>query len=74
MVSLDTTLLRDRDHAGVPAYVPVLRHELGHLLGLDHIDDRGQPMYPTTGAVVTYQDGDLAGLARLGKGACAPWL
>lgn len=73
-VSLDTTLLRHRDLAGVPAYLPVLRHELGHLLGLDHIDDRGQLMYPTTGAVVTYQDGDLAGLARLGKGACAPWL
>ena len=73
-VVLDTTLLRERDQGGVPTYVPVLRHELGHLIGLDHVDDETQLMNPTTGIPATYQAGDLAGLAQLGQGFCAPGL
>jgi len=73
-VVLDTTLLRERDQGGVPTYVPVLRHELGHLIGLDHVDDETQLMNPTTGIPATYQAGDLAGLAKLGQGFCAPGL
>jgi matrixin len=73
-VYLSTDLLRMRDHDRVPAYVPTLRHELGHLVGLGHVDDPHQLMFPTLGAPVTFQDGDLAGLAQLGRGACAPWL
>lgn len=53
----------------------VVLHELGHLVGLDHVDDPTQLMYPSGQDGVTgYQDGDLTGLARLGRGACVPLL
>jgi hypothetical protein len=52
-----------------------LEHELGHLVGLGHVDDATQLMYPrATGDVRTFQAGDLAGLARLGAGPCVPEL
>jgi len=54
--------------------VPVLRHELGHVVGLDHVGDRDQMMHPSSSDVLTFQEGDLAGLAQLGEGACAPGL
>lgn len=69
-VYLDTALL---DPSRDPlAYLPVLRHELGHVVGLDHVDDPTQLMYPTTSGVSTFQAGDLTGLAELGRGDCAP--
>ena len=55
--------------AGVRA---VIAHELGHLVGLDHVDDPTQLMNPTSGPVTAYADGDLTGLARLGQGECFP--
>ncbi len=69
---LDTDLLTSPDVAGEPAYVAVLRHELGHMLGLGHVDDPSQLMYGEGNAVTTFQAGDLAGLAELGRGSCAP--
>ncbi|MGF1661081.1 MAG: peptidase, partial [Kineosporiaceae bacterium] len=52
-----------------------LEHELGHLVGLAHVDDATQLMYPrATGDVATFQAGDLAGLVRLGTGPCVPEL
>ena len=51
----------------------VITHELGHVVGLDHVDDPSQLMNPRASAAVsTLQQGDLAGLAELGTGACAP--
>jgi len=73
-VYLDSAVLARPNVRGLPAYVPVLRHELGHLVGLDHIDDPTQLMNPSTGVVTTYQGGDRTGLARLGRGECAPGL
>lgn len=70
-VYLDTQLLRMPAIGGEPAYVPVLRHELGHVVGLDHVADPGQLMHDRVGDVGTFQDGDLAGLAGLGAGPCA---
>jgi len=52
----------------------VVLHELGHLVGLEHIADAGQLMFPTTSTVLDYSDGDLAGLVRLGRGDCVPGL
>jgi hypothetical protein len=53
----------------------VVEHELGHLVGLAHVDDKSQLMYPEAGiAVLRYQAGDLRGLARLGAGPCTPTL
>ena len=69
-VYLDREVLGMPREQGVPAYVSVLRHEFGHVVGLDHVDDPSQLMYPWTSGVVTYQEGDRAGLAELGEGEC----
>jgi len=53
----------------------IVMHELGHLVGLDHVDDAHQLMYPTSsGDVLDYAAGDLTGLAALGTGRCVPAL
>lgn len=53
----------------------IILHELGHLVGLDHVEDPTQIMYPRSQAGVSdYAAGDLTGLAALGQGPCAPWL
>ncbi len=50
-----------------------IEHELGHLVGLDHVQDPTQLMNPTDSAGLnSYQAGDLAGLAILGQGECRP--
>lgn len=50
----------------------VVLHELGHLVGLAHVNDRMQLMYPRAARVGGYGPGDLAGLAALGRGPCQP--
>jgi hypothetical protein len=51
----------------------IVQHELGHLVGLDHVQDPTQLMYPETGGDLTdYAAGDRRGLAALGQGACFP--
>jgi hypothetical protein len=49
----------------------VVMHELGHVLGLDHVDDHDEVMYPSSHGQTSYGPGDLAGLALLGDGTCS---
>lgn len=49
----------------------VVMHELGHVLGLGHVRDPREVMYPESRGLTEYGPGDLTGLARLGAGYCA---
>ncbi|MGY1665159.1 matrixin family metalloprotease [Geodermatophilus sp. SYSU D00696] len=59
---------------GREAIRAVVLHELGHVLGLAHVDDPAELMSATNEGQVDLGLGDLAGLARLGRGACEPAL
>jgi hypothetical protein len=48
----------------------IVMHEFGHLVGLDHVNDPSQIMYPSTTEQVAFGPGDLEGLRRLGNGPC----
>jgi hypothetical protein len=64
-----TAQLREPD--GGALVEQVMRHELGHLVGLGHIDDPTQVMDPIeTRGLGRYGDGDLRGLAAMGSGLC----
>jgi hypothetical protein len=52
----------------------VVLHELGHLVGLDHVSDVHQLMHPSSTHVAGFAPGDLEGLAALGRGDCVPEL
>lgn len=73
MVALDATWFDDslshdvgRRQAGA-----VLRHELGHLVGLGHAGDPFSLMSPAYQSVFDFSLADRAGLARLGAGPCS---
>ncbi|TLM72752.1 matrixin family metalloprotease [Pseudarthrobacter sp. NamB4] len=48
----------------------VILHELSHVMGLDHVDDPAQLMYPEIGTPEGLSPGDLNGLYELGKAPC----
>lgn len=58
---------------GYSAARAVVVHELGHLVGLDHIEAESELMHPEGRVDVTdFGPGDLTGLAELGAGVCQP--
>ncbi|GAB4067898.1 hypothetical protein GCM10028777_25290 [Angustibacter speluncae] len=62
-------LLRRSD--GRQQVVAILTHEVGHLVGLDHVDDPTQLMHAENSGLITrFGAGDLAGLRALGEIAC----
>jgi hypothetical protein len=70
MVALKESWFRRQDAQGnTAAEQAVVMHELGHVLGLAHVDDPGELMYPSV-TRTTYGPGDLEGLARLGAVRC----
>jgi hypothetical protein len=62
---------RGRDYAG-----DIIRHEVGHLVGLAHIDEPSELMFPEgrPRRKFGYGPGDVRGLYELGGGACIPVL
>ena len=76
-VALDTAQLSDllQYNGGRSITVATITHELAHLVGLAHVDDPQQLMYPSARPLVTnLGSGDRAGLAALGSGTCHPTL
>ncbi|SOD95502.1 matrixin family metalloprotease [Blastococcus haudaquaticus] len=76
-VSLDAgrlpEILSFRD--GAETVRAIVLHELGHLVGLAHVDDPAQLMYPEARREVPdLGPGDLTGLEVLGSGPCVPEL
>lgn len=74
-VSLDGPELGDvidAERNGDDLVRAVVLHELGHLVGLDHVPDRGELMFPAAGLRTDFGPGDRHGLAQLGRGACFP--
>lgn len=57
-----------------PAFVDSARaivlHELGHLVGLGHVQDPGELMNVLTTGQLDFGPGDRRGLAELGQGHC----
>lgn len=67
--------LTDEGPTAVAMVRAVALHELGHAVGLDHVKDASQIMYPEAQLQTTVLGaGDRRGLAMLGRGACAPGL
>ncbi|MDQ1287982.1 MAG: hypothetical protein QG622_1547 [Actinomycetota bacterium] len=53
--------------SGEPTRGQLILHELGHVMGLMHVDDESQVMFPRMGQESTFGAGDLAGLKKQGK-------
>jgi hypothetical protein len=62
-------LLRDPEGAAVARAITM--HELGHLVGLGHVDDERELMNAHNRGQLDFGPGDRAGLAALGRGRCA---
>lgn len=74
-VSLDAGQVPDvlTEPDGAATLRSVVLHELAHLVGLSHVDDDGELMFPEARRGFTdYADGDRTGLAALGPGPCVP--
>jgi hypothetical protein len=75
-ISLDGPELASvlRRPGGSAAVRAVVMHELGHLVGLDHVDARDELMQPEARpGLTTWGPGDRAGLAALGSGGCVDY-
>lgn len=73
-IALDSPLLTSYLHRanGRAIVRMVIMHELGHVLGLAHVEDTGQLMH-ASGPMLALGPGDRAGLAALGKVSCGIW-
>ncbi|NPC97465.1 matrixin family metalloprotease [Nocardioides sp. zg-DK7169] len=71
-VTLDVGLYDELDarRGGEDTMRAILMHELAHVLGLGHVDDRSELMYEDSVGQDDFGPGDLEGLARLGAVGC----
>jgi hypothetical protein len=61
----------DFTHMSQAEQQAVVDHEFGHLVGLAHVPDKGEIMYPSLNPrQLQYGHGDLTGLAKLGELSC----
>ncbi|GAA4288805.1 matrixin family metalloprotease [Georgenia daeguensis] len=65
----DLTVILQRPD-GAAQVRAIVTHELGHLVGLDHVDDPGELMYAENVGRTELGPGDRQGLAVLGSGSC----
>ncbi|MFJ6027943.1 matrixin family metalloprotease [Pseudarthrobacter sp. NPDC092424] len=64
-------IANELQHPDGPMYATaVILHELSHVMGLDHVEDHTQLMYPEIGLPEGLSDGDLNGLFQLSKVPC----
>ena len=63
--------LVDRAAAALDVARAIAMHELGHLVGLAHVDDERELMDAQNHGQLDFGPGDRRGLARLGSGPCA---
>ncbi|MGA8256556.1 MAG: matrixin family metalloprotease [Nocardioides sp.] len=70
VLDTDATDRFSDDPNGDALQVALLLHELGHLVGLDHVDDATELMYADGITRPDYGPGDRAGLAELGAIPC----
>lgn len=70
-VALDTAAFTDRSvDSDFGSMRAIVQHELGHVLGLGHVDDPGELMFDTSFGRTGFGPGDLEGLARLAEVPC----
>lgn len=71
-LELDTPQVTEllAEDGGSDYVLAVMQHELGHVMGLDHVDDPVQLMYPEIGAPDGLAAGDLNGLHLLASAPC----
>lgn len=76
IVFLDTdSFLRVAEQPdGTAMMEAIVLHELGHLVGLDHVDDSDLLMHERMTDVTDFGVGDRAGLRHVGSGGCLPGL
>jgi len=66
VVRIDRTVkLGEQALAGTKSWRPLLLHELGHAVGLDHTTDKDQVMHEELQGYNSYQSGDLAALREV---------
>ncbi|MCR6030403.1 matrixin family metalloprotease [Nocardioides sp. zg-579] len=75
MVVLDTDVFVDlppgSDPRELDLQAAILDHELGHVVGLGHVDSREELMYADNVGRTSFGTGDLQGLALLGAAPCS---
>lgn len=70
-VTLSSKAFRDVLQRGRPDYArAVMMHELGHLVGLDHVNRASELMYSDNVGMTEFGPGDIRGLAAVGNGTC----